>query len=98
MLPLACSASPLASSDSLPTAFPTAFLALPLVSWTLFLALSVALTAVPSPRRLSVPGPVCPEGTVLIRLARPAGVGSSGRGVGSQEAAVPGSAHDDDKL
>src|SRR5262249_28595890 len=32
------------------------------------------------PRRLSVPGPLCPEGTVLIRLARPAGVGSPGEG------------------
>jgi hypothetical protein len=41
------SALPSASSRSLPTAFPAVSLALPLVSWTLFFALSEVLTTVP---------------------------------------------------
>src|SRR5207247_280041 len=59
-LPAAWSALPSASSRSLPTALPAASLALPLSSWALFLALSVSLITVPSPRGRAYPAPSAP--------------------------------------
>src|SRR5271166_4109518 len=67
---LVWSATPSASSRSLPTALPAASLALPLVSCTLFLALSEVLTTVPFFAKLRIGTPTAPEEAYITPIGR----------------------------